>query len=144
MSVCGPCGACRLHGRQARYKTLSPYVISHAISSSNHLIPCSKPLLQKPNPDFHYHIHNSPSLLPTQQTVDWKNTGISEEHDNFEITFTNPNIWPKVKDIWWIINVQNICEVTLSSVTIYSGEVHILVTILNKGMQQLVWEKYAC
>jgi len=122
---------------------LSPCVISHTVSPSNHLTPCSKPLLQRPNPNFHYHVHNNQSLLPIQQTVDWKKNGISEEHDNFEIKFTNPNIWPKVKDILWIINVQCICEVKLSLATTYS-EVHILQIVLNKGMQKLVWEKYAC
>jgi len=136
--------AYRLHCRQAWYKRLSPCVISDAVSPSNHLIPSSKPVLHKSKPNFHYHVHNSPPLLPMQQTVDWKNNGISEEHDNFEIKFTNPNMWPKVKRHL----VDNQCamhyEVTLSLATTYLGEVHILQTILNKRMQKLLWEKYAC
>jgi hypothetical protein len=62
----------------------------------------------------------------------------TEEFLHFEIKFTNPKIWPKVKDICWIINVQCICEVTLSLATTYSGEVHILQTTPNKGMQKLI------
>jgi hypothetical protein len=79
-----------------------------------------------------------------QQTVDWKNNGISEEHDNFEIKFTNPNIWPKVKRHKVDNQCAMHCEVTVSLATTYSEEVHILQTILNKGKQKLVWEKYAC
>jgi hypothetical protein len=50
----------------------------------------------------------------------------------FEIKFTNPNIWPKVKDTWWIINVHFLCEITITLATTYPAEVDTLQTILNK------------